>query len=119
MAALKHHIDRLKEDLSREISWTITNRLNDPRIPGIVTVSDIKLSPDTRHATIYISIYGDEKDKKGALIALNHAAAFIQKCVASRISIRNFPKFTFKYDTSFEYSEHINSLLENIKDELE
>ncbi len=118
MSSTQWHIDRLKEHLSREISWTIANKVNDPRIPDVVTITNIKLAPDTRNATVFVSIYGDENDKKGALIALNHATAFIQKCVASKISIKNFPKFTFKIDSSFEHSEHINHLLEKIKDDL-
>ena len=118
MPSSQWHIDRLKEQLNREISWTIANRVNDPRIPDVVTISHIKLAPDTRSATVYVSIYGDENEKKGALIALNRATAFIQKCVAARISIKNFPKLTFKIDSSFEHSEHINNLLEKIKDDL-
>jgi ribosome-binding factor A len=118
MSSTQWHIDRLKEHLSREISWTIANKVNDPRIPDVVTIANIKLAQDTRNATIYVSIYGDEKRKKGALIALNHATSFIQKCVASKISVKHFPKLNFKIDSSFEHSEHINNLLEKIKDDL-
>ncbi len=118
MSSVQFHLDRLKEQLLREISWTIANKINDPRIPDVVTVTEVKLAPDTRSAVVFISIYGDEKEKKGSLIALNRASSFIQKCVAAKVKIKNFPKLSFKIDSSFEYSERINNLLEKIKDDL-
>ncbi len=118
MSSVKWHFNRLKEQLKREISWTISNKINDPRIPDVVTIGEIKLAPDTRNATVYISIYGDDKEKKSALIALNRATPYIQKCIVSKISVKNFPKLNFKIDSSFEHREHINTILENIKDDL-
>lgn len=118
MSSSQWHLDRLKETLHREIIWTIANKVNDPRIPDVLTVTEIKLAPDTRNATVFVSVYGSDEKKEKALLALNRATSFIQKCIASRISIKHFPKLYFKIDTSFERSEHINNLLEQVKDDL-
>lgn len=119
MPAPQFYNERMREQIYREISWSIANRVNDPRIPDIVTITELKLAADTRNATVYVSIMGSDEIKKSALSALNHAAPFIQKCVASRVSMRHIPKLYFKLDTAFDRSEHINSLLEQVKDELE
>jgi ribosome-binding factor A len=118
MASIQWHNLRVREQLHREIAWTIENRLRDPRIPLLVTVTEVRLSSDLRNATVFVSVYGSEEEKKEALIALNHAAGFIQGSVASRMSIKNFPRMHFKLDTSLDHSERINELLEKIKDDL-
>ena len=108
----------MEEQLQREIAWTISNKVNDPRIPKIITVTIIKLAPDTRNATVFVSILGDDEQKAKALKALNRAAPFIQRCVSSRISMKRFPKIFFKIDNVFEKSQQINSLLAQVKDDL-
>lgn len=119
MAGETWYNERVKEELGRKISEVIAHRLRDPRIPPLVTVTDIKLAADTRNATVYVSIYGSEKEIKGALIALQHAAPFVQRLVAENMRIRHFPRLYFKLDKSIEYSQHINELLEQVKDDLE
>lgn len=118
MSHQKWHVEHIKKNLHREIAWAITNKVNDPCIRDLVTVTDIKLAPDTRNATIYVSIYGDNGQKENAVSALNRAASFIQRCIAPRVSIKHFPKLYFKIDSSLERGQHINALLEQVKDDL-
>ena len=119
MSNLKWHHQRVKETLQREIAWTISHKVNDPAVRDMVTVTDLKLAPDTRNATVFVSVYGNDEQKKKAISALNHAAAFIQKSIAPRITLKNFPRLYFKIDSSAERSQHINTVLEQLKDELE
>jgi ribosome-binding factor A len=118
MSSPRWYNERVKEHLRREISWTIQNRVRDPRVPHMVTVADIKLAADTRNATVYVSIYDTPEKRKGALIALNRAAPFIQNIVSQRVSIRHFPKLHFRIDESLDQRKHINELLDKIKDDL-
>ncbi|MFC1476667.1 30S ribosome-binding factor RbfA [Fibrobacterota bacterium] len=118
MSQVKWHAERIREHLHREIAWAITNKVNDPSIRDLVTVTDIKLAQDTRNATIYVSVYGEKEQKEKAISALNRAAPFIQRCISPRISLKNFPKLYFKIDSSLERGQHINSLLEQVKDDL-
>lgn len=97
----------------------IANRLRDPRIPSLVTVTGVKLAPDTRNATVFVSVFGDERVKGLAVEALNSAAPYIQKLVARRVSLKHFPKFFFKLDASLDYGDRIDELLDQIKDDLE
>jgi len=119
MASLQWYNSRVTENLKREILWIITNRISDPRLPSMITVPGIKLSKDTRNATIFVSVYGSDSEKETAIEILNHAASFIQNSVASRVKIKNFPKFLFKLDTTFDDMDSINSLLTKVKDDLD
>jgi ribosome-binding factor A len=118
MGVPTHRFEHIREDLQREISWTIKERVRDPRVPAIVGVTEVKLASDTRNATVFVSIYGDEKVRTGALIALNRAAPYIQNVVAQRVSMRNFPRLVFRLDDSIDRGMHIDELLKDIKDDL-
>ncbi len=118
MTSSHFYLDRLKEDFHREIAWAISNQVRDPRVPGIVTVTDIQLAADTRNATVMVSIYGEEAVQKEAIAVLNAAAPFIQNIVARRIRIKHFPKLFFKLDKSLDYRDQLDGLLDKIKDDL-
>ncbi|MBD3420304.1 MAG: 30S ribosome-binding factor RbfA [Chitinivibrionales bacterium] len=121
MTSPQYHTDRIKTLLQKEIGWALANKVRDPRIPAIVSVTEVKLSVDGRNATVFVGIYGDDKEKKSALFALNRAAAYLQKIVAAAIKIKmkHFPKFYFKIDTSLQESEHIEHLLKEVRDDLD
>ncbi len=119
MASLQWYNSRVTEDLKREILYVITNRISDPRLPSFITVPAIKLAKDTRNATVMISVFGTEEEKKAAIKVLNHAAPFIQNSVAKRVKIKHFPKFYFKIDNTFEEQDSITSLLNKVQDDLD
>jgi ribosome-binding factor A len=118
MALLHFHIERLAEQLQKEIGIVIAQELRDPRIPPVVTVVQIKLAQDTRNATVFVSVFGEEKEKSEAIVALNGAAPYIQRVVAGRITVKHFPRLLFKLDNSVEHGRHINDLLKDIQNDL-
>ena len=118
MAAPKFHIERLREMLHREIGIVIASEVRDPRIPAIVTITEVNLARDAKNATVYASIMGSGDEKRDAIDALNKAAPFIQRAVASRVVSKNFPHLLFKLDTSIEYGQHINELFKEIRNDL-
>jgi ribosome-binding factor A len=119
VASHGHYLERMRSQLLREIGWTIANRVRDPRVPMIVSATDMKLAADTRNATVYVNVFGDDdKAKQEAVAALNHAAPFIQRVVADRVSVRHFPKLLFRLDNSIERGAHIEELLREVQDDL-
>lgn len=118
MAVQSHYLERARGQLLREISWAVQNRVRDPRIPLIVSITDLKLASDVRNATVFVNVFGDDTVKQSALDALNHAAPFIQRVVAERVNLRHFPRLAFKLDVSIERGAHIEQLLREVKDDL-
>jgi ribosome-binding factor A len=113
------HIDRLREELKREIASAITNNMRDPRIPAIFTITDVRLAQDCRNATVGVSILGDETVQENAIAALNKGAPFIQQIVSKRVTTKNFPRLYFKLDTTIEQSNRLNDLLNTVRSDLE
>ncbi|MCU0609018.1 MAG: 30S ribosome-binding factor RbfA [Chitinispirillaceae bacterium] len=118
MPAPQFHHQRLREQLRLEIGLVIAQEMRDPRIPPVVTITEVRLAQDNRDATVLVSIYGDETVKGKAVAALTAATAFIQRTVAGRVSMKHFPKLHFKLDKSIEYGQHINDLLKEVRDDL-
>jgi ribosome-binding factor A len=102
--------------IQHEISAMLSRNMKDRRI-GFVTVTGVQMTPDLRHARIFVSTMGSEKEKVASLEALNHASGWIRHELGQRIRIKFLPEIEFLPDTSQEYGERIDKLLEEIKED--
>ena len=85
--------------------------LRDPALTGVsVTVTEVRCSPDLRHATCLISALG-RSDVKNVAEALNRASGYLQKSLGKEIDLKFTPKLRFEADTRFEEASHIDDVL--------
>ena len=103
---------RVTELLLEEISL-IAQDLNDPRL-AFVSVTDVEVSPDLRHAHVFISHMGEAEEKPLVLKALEHATSYLRRELALRGILRYVPELSFHWDTSLEQGERIDQLLQEI-----
>lgn len=101
------------EAIREVVGMAILADLQDPRIAG-VTVTRVEVSPDMRHAKVYVSVMGDDKAQQLCLHGLQSAAGFLQQKVAKRIDTRYTPRITFELDMGVKKSIAIARLLENV-----
>jgi ribosome-binding factor A len=86
--------------------------LHDPALAGkSITVSEVRPSPDMRHATVFVMPLGGTGDVAEIVGALNHAAPYLSHEVGRRITMKFTPKLHFELDQVFEEAEHIESML--------
>jgi ribosome-binding factor A len=102
--------ERLAEQIKEEVSLIISGEVEDPRV-GCVTVTDVKLSPDLRHAKVYVSVMGTETEAKGSLAALKHANGFIRHQLGTVLRMRHTPELHFAYDDVEMRASRIEELL--------
>ena len=108
-------IDRIEEQIRIELSEIIEREIQDPRI-GLLTVTRSKISPDLSHARIFVTVLGDEAQRKKSLEGLRSAASFIRRSLSKRLHhLRRIPELSFDYDENVEKSIRIEELLEQIK----
>jgi ribosome-binding factor A len=105
--------NRVGEQMKKELSDIIGRKIKDPRI-GFVTVTDVQLTGDLQQAKVYISVLGDEKQKKDTLKALAKAKGFIRSEIGQRIRLRKTPDLLFEFDESIDYGNRIETLLKEI-----
>ncbi|NWG12456.1 MAG: 30S ribosome-binding factor RbfA [Acidobacteria bacterium] len=106
---------RLALQIQQEISMMLFRGLKDPRI-GMVTVTEVEVSPDLRHAWVYVTCMGTEKEKAETLKALRHAAGWIRHELGQRVRMKFLPELVFRTDTSQDYGDRIDRLLDEIKE---
>ena len=98
-------VRKLQEFIKQEVSQMLMRGLKDPRI-GFTTITDVHVTGDLREATIYVSLFGSDKEKEDTLIRTE---------LGKVLKLRHIPSITFDKDTSLDYSMHIESLLNEIK----
>lgn len=105
---------RLNEQFKREVAELLQTQVSDPRI-GMVVVTAAKVAPDLSTAQIYVSLGGDDEEKKETLTGLNAAAPYIRSQLGQRLTIRKIPQLRFQRDTSLEYASKIERLLQEVR----
>ena len=85
------NLDRINAELQRQISEIIRTEIKDPRLKGILTVTEVRTTADLKYAKVYISFYGNEEDKEGTFAALRASSGFIRNCLKTRVKIRMLP----------------------------
>jgi ribosome-binding factor A len=111
-----HRLKRVGDLIQREISEIIERELKDPRI-GMITITGVKVSADLRHARVYFSVYGDEKDQERAGIGLESAKFYIQGQIGRRLRLKYTPELSFYFDESLEYGFFIDKILKELRED--
>ncbi|MBU5267756.1 30S ribosome-binding factor RbfA [Virgibacillus proomii] len=106
--------NRVSEQMKKELGEILTRKIKDPRV-GFVTVTDVEVTGDLQQAKVYISVLGDEKQKKDTLLGLAKAKGFIRSEIGQRIRLRKTPELTFEYDEAYEYGNRIETILRDLK----
>ena len=108
-------IERINHMIMEEVSKILMLEIKDEDIK-FVTITDCETAADLSVAKIYVTIL-DTENKEEILKSLNKASSFIRSELAKRIEIRHTPELKFIYDTSIAYGEHIDKVIDQIKDE--
>jgi len=92
----------------------LLGEIKDPRV-ALVTITKVKVTDDLRQAQVNFSIFGESDDKDDALQGLQSASGFIKRMLAQRVRLRRIPELRFCYDSSLEYGNRIEQLIEKGK----
>jgi ribosome-binding factor A len=101
---------RVDEAVRQVLSDALTTALKDPRI-GFVTVTDVRTSPDLRHATVFVSVLGDDAQREESLAGLRAAHGYLQGRVGSELRLKYTPSLAFEYDDTTDRALRVEQLL--------
>lgn len=108
-----NRLNRINEELKREISNIINYEVTNSKVTGIVSVTNVKISPDLRYARVYVSML-NSKNVKQTLAGLKSSSGFIRSRIAEKINLRVTPELVFELDDSMQYGERIDTILKDI-----
>jgi ribosome-binding factor A len=105
--------EKVGEAVHQIVTELLIKGLKDPRI-GFITITGVKVSDDLHQATIYFSVIGDDAAKKSTEAGLNSARGFIRREMGRQLHMRYVPEIVFRYDTSLDQGNRIDSRLREI-----
>ncbi|MBL6894057.1 MAG: 30S ribosome-binding factor RbfA [Porticoccaceae bacterium] len=105
--------ERVSDAIQQEVSVLICDSIRDPRV-GMVSVTDVEVSRDLAYAKVHVTFVGEksEEEIKGAIRALNGAAGYLRKLLASSIKMRKTPQLTFLFDESGRRGQQLSALID-------
>lgn len=106
--------EKVQELLREEIADILRREFKDPRL-GFITVIDTEVTPDMRHAKVYVSIMGSEKERKDNMAILKNAQWFVRQAFMKRVRMKTVPEIEFVLDTSVDKGIRLLELFEQIK----
>lgn len=110
---ISRRLQKAAQAIREVVGTSILRDLKDPRIEN-VTVTNVEVSRDMRHARVYVSVMGDEKQQQLCIYGLQHAAGYLQAKIAKRIDTRYTPILKFVLDLGVKKSIEINEILQSV-----
>lgn len=113
MPTKSSRMNKIDEELRKEIGSIISLELKNPHLTGLISVTKVKTTPDLRFAKVYVSMI-NEKSKKQNLAILKQSSGYIRSVIAKKINLRTTPELVFEFDESLEYGSKIDEILKDI-----
>jgi ribosome-binding factor A len=108
---------RVDEAVRQVIGDAVASELKDPRV-GFVTVTDVRTSPDLRHARVYVSVLGADggpsapEEREDTLAGLRSAHGFLQGRIATELRLKRTPELDFVYDDTTDRAMRLEELID-------
>ena len=106
-------IDRISEEVRREVDRIIREDVRDPRVAGTWSITRADVTRDLRYAKIRVSVLEDEK-RAPMVAALKKAAGFVRHELGRNLNLRYTPELLFEEDDNIAYGVHISTLLSDV-----
>ena len=103
---------RIAEQIQRELAELLRLELKDPRVSGLVTITEVEVSHDQSHAKVFFTLLGDARKIDETTEGLRRAAGFLRSQLAQRMKLRTVPQLDFRYDASVERGVKLSRLID-------
>ena len=112
---MSRRTERVNVLLRQKLSELIATEMKDPRLSRIVTITEVGVSRDLRHAKVFTSVLGTSEQSKDAVEALNAASGYLRRELLARLSLRNVPFLSFVSDDSIEKGYYLLQRIEEVR----
>lgn len=109
-----HRFERVSTAVREELAEIVGFELSDPRLAD-ADVTDVTISPDSRHALVKVSLGGGEREQNQAMAALEHARNYLRHELARRLNLRRVPELHFELDQYPDAPARVEILLKRAK----
>ena len=106
--------ERVAQRIKREAADILETTLRDPRLSGMMSITDVEVTHDLSMARVYVSILKEGEARDQAMEALASAAGFVRRQLAPRLGLREVPELRFVLDTSIEQGARVEEILRRL-----
>ena len=107
---------RINEEIKKEVSNTIQNKIKDPRLSAMVSVTNVETTKDLSYTKVYVSIFGNELAKKETIQALKSSTGLMRKEIGLHVKLRHVPQVIIEVDETIERAIHLEGIFNQIKE---
>ncbi len=106
--------ERVRKTLMKEISDILLKEIKDPKISGLVSITDVEVSHDNSYAKVYYSVLSPDDKKEEIIEAIKRNTPKIRYEIGKRVRLRLTPELNFIPDDSLERGARITELIDKI-----
>ena len=110
----RRRIERVNVLLREEIAKLIAAQVNDPRLRGIITITQVQTASDLRSARVYVSVMGDESVRQEALEGIQSSASYLRRELRNRVTLRYVPFLKFVADDAMQEAERVMRIIDDL-----
>ena len=107
---------RVDEAVREVLGDAVAQDLKDPRV-GFVTVTEVRTSPDLRHARVFVSVFGTPDEQAATLEGLRSAHGVLQARVARELRMKRTPALEFALDDTAEKAARLEAIIEDVTED--
>lgn len=107
--------ERVAHLMQREVADILQNKMRDPRIATMVSVTDVEIAHDLSFAKVFVSILAEGEERDRTLKTLASAAGFVRHELAPRMGLREMPELRFLLDDSIQRGARVDDLLRRLQ----
>lgn len=111
----RRRMERVNGLLREEIAGLLASQVNDPRLKGIITITQVRAASDLRSARVYVSVMGAEPVRQEALAGIQSSASYLRRELRSRVSLRHVPFLTFQLDDAMLEADRLMQLIDDLE----
>ena len=104
------------QKLARQVLGELIGELKDPRI-GFATVTTVRITPDLRHARVWVSVMGTEEEQKATIEGLESAKPRLRKELGHQMRLKYLPELVFELDHQIDEALRVEELLHKLHDQ--
>lgn len=101
------------QKLARQVLGEEIQNLKDPRV-GFATITAVKITPDLRHARVWVSVLGTEEEATATMAGLDSARPYLRSELGRQMRMKYLPELVFELDKGAEEAQRLDEILNKI-----
>ena len=109
---MSRRTERVNQLIRERLSEIVLRDITDPRVQGLVTITDVEVSPDLSNARVFVSAMGTDEERTATLEGLKSATKFLQNGL-DRLALKRTPVLVIVPDDTMERADRILRLIDD------